>query len=393
MNLYFECNMGAAGDMLASALLDLFDDREAVAAELNSLGLPDTRIIPEVRQQQGISGLHLNMVINGETEAPEEHHGHHEHHAPHRRLSDIYKIIDSLNVSDKVKEDVRAIYTSVAEAEAKVHGAEPGEVHFHELGMLDAVADITVCSYLMEKLNPDSVVCSPINVGNGEVKCAHGILPVPAPATAEILTGMPWYKSDILTELCTPTGAAILRHFADSYTDVPEFASVGRTGIGVGTKELERANIVRVFSSEEDRITELSCNVDDMTGEEIGFAVEEMMAHGALDCFVTPIFMKKGRPAYMLTVLCRSGECDKFARLIFRHTQTLGIRRYTPSRYTLERELTDSNGVTLKRSEGYGVQTEKIEFDRIGALARERDISVFEARKILTERYYGEKED
>ncbi len=380
MTLYFECNMGAAGDMLASALLDLFDDKRIVVDELNNLSIPDTEIVYEKKMQAGVSGTHLKMLIKGETEMPGSHHDSHHHH---RKLSDVFEIVEALNVSEKVKQDVKAVYTIVAEAEAKVHNAEAGEVHFHELGMLDAVADITCCAFLIDKLGADRIICSPINVGNGSVKCAHGVLPVPAPATAEILRGIPYYKSETRTELCTPTGAAVLKYYADEFTDAPCFENVKKIGTGTGTKELERANIIRVFIFEENVIAELSCNVDDMTGEEISYAARKMLNEGALDSFVTPIFMKKGRPAYMFTVLCRVGECDRFAELIFKHTSTIGIRKYLPGRYTLGRELTEENGALIKRSEGYGVSRVKIEFEDIKKLADEKDISVFEARKIL----------
>lgn len=383
MNLYFECNMGASGDMLGSALLDLFDDRQAVVDELNSLSLPHTQISYETKEKHGINGAHLNIVINGETETPEDHHHHHHHHAPHRKLEDIFEIIDSLSVDSKIKQDIKEIYLIVAKAEAKAHNAEVGEVHFHELGMLDAIADITICSFLINKLSPERIICSPVNVGNGTVNCAHGVLSVPAPATAEILKGVPFYKSEIQTELCTPTGAALLKYFTDEFTESPSFNIVKKIGTGCGTKDLERANILRVFLFEDNAVTELSCNIDDMTGEEAAYAAEKMMNEGARDCFITPVFMKKGRPAYLFTVICDSSQAEKFASLIFRHTSTIGIRKYTPSRYTLERTVKEESGVIIKRSEGFSVKKEKIEFEEIKKLAEEKDISVFEARKIL----------
>lgn len=373
--------MGAAGDMLASALVGLFDDRDAIIAKLNSLALPDTKIEYGEKSQGGIVGAHLNIVIGGEVETPDTHHYHH-HHA-HRNLGEVLEIVDALNVNGKVKADVRAIYTIVAEAEAKAHNEPVGEVHFHELGMLDAIADITICAFLMNELQPAHVSCSPINVGGGTVKCAHGVLPVPAPATANILVGVPYYKSEIQTELCTPTGAAVLKYYADEFTEMPDFAGVKKIGIGAGTKELERANIVRAFLCDDNSVTELACNVDDMTGEEIGFAIEVMMNSGALDCFATPVMMKKGRPAYMLTVLCSAADTDKFVRLMFKHTTSIGLRKYTPSRYTLDRTFREESGVQIKRSEGYGTVKEKIEFEDIKKLALEKDISVFEARKEL----------
>lgn len=369
--------MGAAGDMLASALVGLFDDKDAIIAKLNKLSLPDTTIEYGEKTQCGITGTHLIIVIGGEVETPDTHH----HHHAHRTLGEVLEIVDSLTVSEKVKDDVKSIYTIVAEAESQAHGEPVGEVHFHELGMLDAIADITICAFMINELQPERIICSPINVGGGTVNCAHGVLPVPAPATANILAGIPYYKSDVQTELCTPTGAAVLKYYACEFTDKPSFRNMAKIGVGAGTKQLENANILRAFLYDDGAVTELSCNVDDMTGEELGFAIEMMMKNGALDCFATPVMMKKGRPAYMLTVLCNSGDTEDFVCLIFKHTTTLGVRKYTPARYTLGRELIADSGVQIKRSEGYGTQKEKIEFDNIKKLAVENDISVFEARK------------
>lgn len=373
--------MGAAGDMLASALFELFDNRAELLDELNALALPDTKIEYEAAEGE-ISGAHLHIIIGGHEETPDHHHDGHSHHHG-RSLDEVYKIIDLLNTNSEVKENAKAVYLIVAEAEAMAHGAPVGEVHFHELGMLDAIADVTISAYLINKLSPQRILASPINVGNGTVKCAHGVLPVPAPATANILLGVPYYKSDIQTELCTPTGAAIIKYYADEFVEAPLLSSVKSIGIGVGTKKLERPNIVRAFLFDDGCITELSCNVDDMTGEETAFACEIMMKEGALDCFVTPILMKKGRPAYMLTVLCSNTDCERFSELIFKHTTTLGIRKYTPSRYTLDREINESAGVQIKRSHGFGTTKEKIEFEDLKALALEKNISIFEARQEL----------
>lgn len=373
--------MGAAGDMLASALTGLFENRDEIMSELNSLGLPHTVIEYNTAEQSGITGSKLRIIIGGKEENPDGEH-HHHHHG--RTLAETEEIINSLNISDKVKSDVINIYRIIAEAEGKAHGKPVGEIHFHELGMLDAIADITLTAYLLNRLNAEKIYASPINVGNSTVKCAHGVLPVPAPATANILTGVPYYKSEIQTELCTPTGAAVLKYFTDEFTEKPEMKNVLKIGIGCGTKQLERANILRVFSFEgSETVTELSCNIDDITGEEAAFAMERMLDEGALDCFISPIIMKKGRPAYLFTVLCKKSEEEKFASLIFKHTTTIGIRKYTPSRYTLSRELKEESGITIKRSEGYATSKEKAEFEDLKRLALENDISLFEAREML----------
>lgn len=386
MNIYFECNMGAAGDMIASSLVDLFEDREKIAGELNSLGIPKTTMVLGEKKQCAISAVKLGVVIDGREEKPDSDERDHHHHHHGRSLGEIYEIIDSLNTDDKVKTDIKNIYKIIADAEAKAHSQDVGEIHFHELGMLDAVADITAIAYLINKLCPDKITASPINVGNGSVMCAHGLLPVPAPATANILLGVPYYKSEIETELCTPTGAAVLKYYADEFVSEPILNNVTKIGTGAGTKELDRANIIRVFLYEESSITELSCNIDDITGEEIAFALEKMMSEGALDCFVTPVVMKKGRPAFLFTLLCKNSDADKFAALIFKHTTTIGLRKYTPSRYTLEREFSQTGSITVKKSEGFGASKEKIEFEQIKTLANEKDISVFEARREISDK-------
>ena len=380
MNLYFECAMGAAGDMMASALADLSENPAEIAAELNSLGLPHTVIKISDAVQSGVAGAHLSVLIDGEEETPDAHH--HMHNG--RTLEDIHRLIGTLKVSDKVKQDIIRIYDIVAEAEAAAHIKAPGEIHFHELGMLDAIADITVTAYLIDKISPERILASPINVGNGTVLCAHGVLPVPAPATANILRGIPYYKSAVQSELCTPTGAALLKYYVDEFTENPRLPSVKGIGIGCGTKQFEQANIIRVYAFDSSAsVTELACNIDDITGEEAAFAAERMMAAGALDCFITPIMMKKGRPAYLFTVLCTDSDAEKFAALIFQHTTTIGIRKYTPARYTLQREFKEDSGALIKRSSGYGCIKEKIEFEDIKAFALKENLSIFEARKRL----------
>ena len=383
MNLYFECNMGAAGDMIASALVDLFEDKAQMVAELNALGLPQTVIEYREAEQCGIRGAHLAVVIGGEEEVPDApHHPH--HHG--RSLAQIQALIRSLHLSEQVEADALAIYAMLARAESAAHGKAVGEVHFHELGMLDALADIVMAAYLIRRLAPEKILCSPVNVGSGTVRCAHGVMPVPAPATAELLKGIAFYKSEIPSELCTPTGAAVLRYFVQEFTPCPQFTELQKTGIGCGTKRFEQANILRVFSySGEESITELACNIDDMTGEEAAFAAERMRAAGCLDCFISPILMKKGRPAYLFTVLCRDSEAKDFAALVFKHTTTLGIRKYTPARYTLEREMTEQNGVHIKRAQGFGTSRQKVEFEDAKALALKEDISIFEAKQRLSE--------
>ena len=276
-----------------------------------------------------------------------------------------------------------AVYDLIAGAEAAVHGRTVDQVHFHEVGALDAVADVAGVCLLMDMIRPERVVVSPIHVGSGQVRCAHGVLPVPAPATARLLEGVPTYGGKIRGELCTPTGAALLKHFADAFGDMPVMA-VERIGIGMGTKDFEWANCLRAMLGERagdtEDVAELRCNLDDMTGEAIAFAAETLMEAGALDVWSQPIYMKKGRPGTMLCCLCRAGEEQKYAELMLRHTTTLGVRWQTMRRMALDRKpetLSSPWGpVRAKRSFGHGVDRLKPEFDDVAAIARREGLDV-----------------
>jgi uncharacterized protein (TIGR00299 family) protein len=333
--LFIECNMGAAGDMLMSALSELLPEPEKFIDEMNNLRLPNVVLIREKTLKCGVFGTHISVKIKGF-----EEHSHHYEHSHHHAigLKEINDTIYSLLVSEKVKKDAVSVYGLIAEAEAKVHGKTSDSVHFHEVGTLDAVADIVGVCRLFELLAPENVVVSPINVGSGQVKCAHGILPVPAPATAYILAGIPSYNSGIKGELCTPTGAALLKHFASKYGNMPVMATE-KIGYGMGNKDFEAANCIRVFMGEtfeqSGEIAEISCNIDDMTGEELGFALETLMENGALDGSIIPVVMKKSRPGHILLCLCETADEEKFAKLILKFTSTFGVRVKHCNRYIL----------------------------------------------------------
>ena len=288
-------------------------------------------------------------------------------------MSDIADIINGLNISDKVKADALAVYGLIAEAESKAHGKPITDIHFHEVGTMDAVADIVGVCVLLEQINPDRIVVSPIATGFGQVRCAHGILPVPAPATASIIEGIPTYSGNVEGELLTPTGAALLKHFADGFGSRPILA-ISKTGYGMGKKDFEKANMLRTFIGEEqsdddDKVIEMSCNVDDMTGEEIGYAAGILMNSGALDVFTIPVYMKKNRPGILITCIVKPEDKEKFAKLIFEHTTTIGIRYTAMDRYRLarreEKVMTKFGEVSVKVSEGFGVTKAKPEYDEI----------------------------
>lgn len=384
--LYIECNMGAAGDMLMGALLELYPDADGFIDRMNNIGIPHVEIRREKSVKCGITGTHIGVAVNGHREDNHMHeHGEHHHHSG---MQDIEHIVGHINVPDRVKKNILSVYEIIAEAESEVHGVEMEHIHFHEVGTFDAVADITGVCLLMDELGADRVVVSPVHTGSGSVKCAHGILPVPAPATARILRGVPIYGGSVSGELCTPTGAALLKYFADEFGDMPVMR-VDKIGIGMGNKDFETANCVRVFvgATEEkrDKITELCCNVDDMTGEEIGFAMDMLLEGGAREVFTTPVGMKKSRPGIMLTCICDEECKEEVLRLIFKHTTTIGVREKLSDRYVLSREITELDTkygkVRAKKSEGYGVSRIKIEYEDAARIARENKMSISQVRE------------
>ena len=422
--LYLECAMGAAGDMLMASLLELLPDKQAFLDRMNALGLPGVRVETEQMVKCGITGTHMKVTVNGEEEEsedvhdhphdhdhghdhhhdhehhPDEEHDHHDHdhhheeghghHHPHHHASvaDIEGIIDGLNVSEKVKSDAKAVYALIAEAESRVHGHPVSEIHFHEVGTMDAVADVVGVCLLMEEIGAEKIAASPVHVGSGHVHCMHGILPVPAPATALILNGIPTYGGQVQGELCTPTGAALLRHFVSRFGDRPVMTTEA-IGYGMGKKDFERANCLRAFLGESEgqreEITKLECNLDDMTGEDIGFAAEQLFKAGARDVYTQAIGMKKSRPGVLLSVICLPEDADRLAAVMMKHTTTLGIRRQDMSRYALNRSIetlkTSYGPVRVKNASGMGVQRRKAEYDDLAALAEQYGLSLNELRK------------
>ena len=469
--LYLDCGMGAAGDMLTAALLELLPDPESFVKELNALGIPGVEYVREDAVKCGIGGTHMSVRIHGEEESEEMLHHHHEHehhheydhehthdyghgehhHHQHSGLHDIEHIVRGhLHLPQQVQDDILTVYGLIAEAESRAHGMPVEEIHFHEVGTMDAIADVTAVCLLMNRLAPDEVVVSPIHVGSGQVRCAHGILPVPAPATAFILRDVPIYGGTVQGELCTPTGAALLTHFVTKFGELPAMRLL-KSGYGMGTKDFPAANCVRAIlgesfaenqpeqpacipaapastatpapatapASEEAAITEticeLSCNVDDMTGEDIAFAIETFLQNGALDAFTVPCTMKKGRPGVLVTVLCKDPDQKQMTRLILQHTTTLGVRSAEKKRWILSRtesetvipddvlanvtvpgmpaeskahELkTTGNDCTIrsKTSTGFGITRNKYEHDDLEKIARTYGLTLAQVRALLTD--------
>ncbi len=388
--LYIDCGMGAAGDMLTAALLELLPNQTEFVEELNSLGIEGVKYINEKSVKCGICGTHMRVIINGEEEGEHHHHHHHHHHDHehhhHSGLHEIEHIVcGHLPLPQKVKDDVMAVYGLIAEAESKVHGVSVSDIHFHEVGTMDAIADVVAVCLLINKLNPDKIIASPVHVGSGQVKCAHGILPVPAPATACILKDIPIYGGKITGELCTPTGAALLKHFADEFGSMP-IMKTQAIGYGMGTKDFEVANCVRAILGETqgntDEICELNCNVDDMTGEEIGFAAEKLFEAGALEVYTTAVGMKKSRPGTLIHIMCNQKDKENIIRIIFKHTTTIGIRENKLQRYILNRRMenieTEYGNVRCKISNGYGVERIKYEHDDLAKISNATGKSIRE---------------
>ena len=402
--LYLDLGMGAAGDMLTAALLELCPDKDGIIKKLNSLNIPGVHYEREIMKKSGICGTHMHVIVNGSEEecGHEQEEGHHEHshHHHHTSMSDIGEIVSKLNTSEKIKKQILDVYNIIADAESRVHGEPVSQIHFHEVGNMDAIADVAAVCILINELNIRKIVVSPVHTGSGFVMCAHGKLPVPAPATALILEGVPYYSDGLKGELCTPTGAALIKYFADDFSDMPAMV-VEKTGYGFGKKEFERLNCVRAllgtaFQCSEvtsecdnscektDKVVELACNIDDMTAEEIGFATEKILEAGALDVYTISAYMKKNRPGTVICCLCHEDEREKFAKIMFKYTTTIGVRQYNCDRYILSRKTenieTDYGNVRVKKTPGYGVEREKMEYDDLSNIANKRQKSVFEVK-------------
>ena len=389
--LYIECSMGVAGDMLMGALYELLndEDRKKFTDKMDSLGIEGLHVeaVPSVKC--GINGTHMNVTIDGHEELESHHSEHHHHHGA--SMHDIRHVIDAAGISENVKKNAVEVYECIAQAESRVHGKSADEIHFHEVGSKDAMADVIGCCMLIDIIGADRIVVSPVTTGFGNVRCAHGILPVPAPATALILNDVPLRAGSIEGELCTPTGAALVKHYADEFGNMPQM-TVSRIGYGMGTKDFAAANCVRVFvgiqaTRTAKTIVQLCCNIDDMTAEELGYAAELLIDEGALDVYTTAIGMKKSRPGTLLTVMCREEDRERIAGLIFRNTTTLGMRVYHCERMILERSEktlhTEFGDVRCKEASGYGVVRSKLEYDDVRRLAKSSGRSIREIRDII----------
>lgn len=394
--LYLDLSMGAAGDMLAAALLGLLPNPAAFVDKLNALGLPGVEYQLERAVKCGITGSHLTVLAHGQEEEAHHYHGdehHHEdghEHHHHSDLKSIRHLVQShLTLPESVRDNVLAVYDLLAQAESQVHGVSVDQIHFHEVGTLDAVADITAVCFLMDALAPEQVFASPVHVGSGQVHCAHGILPVPAPATALLLQGIPVYGGSIAGELCTPTGAALLRHFVTKFGPMP-LITPQAMGYGMGKKDFEAANCLRAIlgtvDAPREEIVSLSCNLDDITAEALSYAQERLWEAGALDVYTTAIGMKKSRPGILLTCLCRPADAPRLTDLLLRHTTTLGVRQQTLTRTILPRRVeeveTPYGPVRVKISGQGPLEKRKPEYEDLARIAREQDLTISQVKNM-----------
>lgn len=329
--LYFDCFAGASGDMILGAMIAAGVDADLLKQQLSLLNVTGYAIKFETVNRSGISATYARVQI------PHEH--------AHRHLSDILKIIYESRLSEGVKDRAAKIFSRLAEAEAIVHNEPIEHVHFHEVGALDAIIDVVGACICFEVLAIERFACSPLHVGSGFVQMDHGRFPVPPPAVTELLKGVPFYSTDIVGELLTPTGAAIITTVCTKYGAIPQL-KLERTGYGAGTREYKTfPNVLRVLVGQdgtpqtiEERLLVLETNVDDMSPQVFGHVMERAFELGALDCYFTPIHMKKSRPGVLLSILCQQGDKEKFMQLLFAETTTLGVRSYEVDRRALERE-------------------------------------------------------
>lgn len=336
--LYFDCSSGISGNMTLGALTEIIGDKNYLLNELKKLNVDGYHIEISKKIKNGITGTYIDVILEYE-------HNHKEHHHhEHRNIEDINKIIDNSSLDEKVKDLSKRTFMRVANAESKVHNKPLEEVHFHEVGALDSIVDIVGTAILINKINPDKIISSVVNDGYGFIECAHGTISVPVPATSEIFSAsnVRFRQIDIDTELVTPTGAAIIAELADEFTVLPEM-KVMKIGWGAGSKELKIPNILKVYYGEMERPNEdivvIETNIDDCTGEVLGYTQELLFKNKALDVFFTPIYMKKNRPAYRMTVVCKKEDMTNLQKIIFRETTTIGIRYRYEYRTVLKREI------------------------------------------------------
>ena len=415
--LYLECYSGISGDMMTAALLDLGADEKVLSEALESLPVKGVRT--EVRRvsKAGLDACDFHVILDHEHENHDhdmeylhghshDHshgdHGHHSHDHEHRGLAEILEILCRAQITDGAREKAVRIFEILAEAEAKAHGTSIEKVHFHEVGAVDSIVDITAAAVCLDNLQIDKVIIPVLCEGSGSVRCQHGVIPVPVPAVTAVTSkySTPLHMTDVQGELVTPTGAAIAAAIRTS-ARLPERFVIEKTGIGAGKREYERPSLLRAMLIREtedgsagDYIYKLESNIDDCTGEALGYVMERLMKAGARDVHYTPVFMKKNRPAYQLNVICKEEDIEKLEGIIFRETTTIGIRRQKMERSVLKRQVK-----TVKTSLGEarikvcfmenGMRAYP-EYESVRELCRKNGLSFQETYQRIEEECYGQ---
>lgn len=384
--LYFDCSSGISGNMTIGALLEIINDENYLLNELKKLNIDGYEIKISKKVKNGITGTYVDVLLEHEHHHKHKDHNHeneHTHHHEHRNLSDVNKIIDNSTLNEEVKKLAKKIFLRVAKAESKVHNKPLEEVHFHEVGAIDSIIDIVGTAILINKINPDKIVSSTVNDGYGFIECAHGKMAVPVPATSEIFSNsnVKFRQIEIDTELVTPTGAAIIAELATDFMPLPEM-QVEKIGWGSGSKDLQIPNVLKVYygniEDEKDDIVVMETNIDDCGGELLGYTQELLFKNGALDVFFTPIFMKKNRPGYRMSITCKQEDKLKLQNIIFRETTTIGIRYRKEHRAVLKREIieieTKYGKIKAKKVINNGEEYLYPEYEEIKKIAEKNNI-------------------
>ena len=387
--LYFDCSSGISGNMTLGALLEIVGDDNYLLNELKKLNVDGYRIEISNKVKNGITGKYVDVILEDDVHDHEHEHEHH-HHA-HRNLNDVKAIIDNSSIDEKSKELAKRIFLRVAKAESKVHNKPLEEVHFHEVGAIDSIVDIVGTAILINKINPDKIISSVVNDGYGFIECAHGTMAVPVPATSEIFasSNVKFRQIDVDTELVTPTGATIIAELSEEFTTLPAMVTE-KIGWGAGFKDLKIPNVLKVYYGEMEKQNEsivvMESNIDDCSGEVLAYTSEKLFENGALDVFYTPIFMKKGRPAYRLSVACRKEDMFKLQNIMFKETTTIGIRYRFESRTELGRECieidTKYGKIKAKKVISNGESYVYPEYESLKEIAIKNDIPLKELYKL-----------
>jgi uncharacterized protein (TIGR00299 family) protein len=397
MILFYDCFAGISGDMNLAALIDLGVPADYLKVELKKLPNLNYNLRITTDQRRGVTGTRVDVIIE---EAPRSVLVQHNHTHEHRSFADIKILIEKSTLSEYIKQKSIAIFQKLAEAEGKIHNVPIEKVHFHEVGAVDSIVDIVGAVICIDYLKPSKIISGAIELGSGMVKCQHGLFPVPAPATAEVLKGIPVKSGTVSFEATTPTGAAILAVMVDEFVTKHNY-TFSKTAYGIGHKDSEVPNVLRVSLCEEntsvsnsDSAMVLECNIDDMNPEIYGYLIDKILEKGALDVFVTPIVMKKSRPANILTVLCKPDAVDVFSEFLLSETSTLGVRSYSVNRSILQREvieMTTSLGVVkVKKSfNNKGVVKYKAEFDNCVEIAKNSNLPLISVIAIINKEIQG----